>query len=76
MGLVIDVANGKGGLLPSHRYFKIGGVDPDNYPFYEYTYAEMLAEMLVHETYGPWGDAFDEITKIESESMEAAGLVK
>ena len=76
MGLVIDVANGKGGLLPSHRYFKIGDVDPDKYPFHEYTYPEMVAEMLAHETYGPWGEVNEEITKIESESMEAAGLVK
>ena len=74
MGLVIDIANGRGGLLPAPRYFKLGDVDPDKYPFYEYTYAEMLEELVEHETYGPWGDAFDEIAAIEDGSVKAAGL--
>ena len=76
LGLVLDLANSRGGLVPSHRYFRLGDVDPDLYPFHEYTYPEMVAELVAHETYGPWGKVDEEITKIESESMEAAGLVK
>ena len=73
MGLVIDLANGRGGLLPAPRYFKLGGVNPDKYPFYEYTYAEMLEALVEHKTYGPWGDAYDEIAAIEDDSVKAAG---
>ena len=72
--IVLDIANGKGGLIPALTYFALGGVDPDEYPYYEYDLKEVRDNMLKHGTYGPWGDAYDEITRIEAESLAAASI--
>tara|TARA_R100000005_G_C5003939_1_gene212786 strand:+ start:165 stop:623 length:459 start_codon:yes stop_codon:yes gene_type:complete len=72
--IVLDIANGKGGLIPALTYFALGGVDPDQFPYYEYDLKQVRENMLKHETYGPWGDAYNEITKIEAESLAAASI--
>ena len=72
--IVLDIANGKGGSIPALTYFALGGVDPDQFPYYEYDLKQVRENMLKHETYGPWGDAYNEITKIEAESLAAASI--
>ena len=76
LNIVLDTANGRGGLIPVITYFPLGDIRPDDYPYYEYDLKEVRENMLKHETYGPWGEANDEITRIEEESMAVTGLVQ
>ena len=67
--LVLDLANGRGGLIPAERYYELGDIRPRTFPYYEYKFREVQEMMIEHETYGPWGEAFDKITKIEEASL-------
>lgn len=67
--LVLDLANGRGGLIPAERYYELGDIRPGTFPCYEYSFRKMQEMMVKHETYGPWGEAFDKITKIEGASL-------
>lgn len=72
--LVLDTANGVGGLIPALTYFPLGDIRPDEFPYYEYTLGEVRENMIKHETFGPWGEAHTEIVKIEAESIAAASI--
>ena len=70
--IVLDIANGRGGIVPVLTYFTLGDIRPDDFPYYEYTSKEVSENMIKHETFGPWGEAHTEIVKIEAESIAAA----
>ena len=53
-GFVLDVANGKKICLPKHTYYALGSIDPDAYPYYEYTSSQLLDRLQVDGHYGPW----------------------
>lgn len=69
-GVALDVANGKKVCLPKERYFNLGNIDPDSFPYEEYDVQQLLDKLQCHQTYGPWTD------KDWNEAQEVTPLIK